>query len=40
MDGTDNKANLPIYMILGASEYTQIKTKHVLRIGEPGERIP
>ena len=26
-------------MILGASEYTRIKTKHVLRIGEPGEPI-
>ena len=39
MDDTDNKANLPIHMILGASEYTRIKTKHVLRIGEPGEPI-
>ena len=39
MDDTDNKANLPIHLILGASEYTRIKTKHVLRIGEPGEPI-
>ena len=39
MDDTDNKANLTIYMILGASEYTRIKTKSVLRIGAPGEPI-
>ena len=26
-------------MILGASEYTEIKTKHVLRIGGPEEPI-
>ena len=39
MDDTDNKANLHMHMILGASEYTRIKTKHVLRIGTPGEPI-
>ena len=39
MDDTDNKANLPIHMILGVSEYTRIKTKHVLRIEAPGEPI-
>ena len=39
MDDTDNKANLPIHRILGASEYTQIKTKHLLQIGAPGEPI-
>ena len=41
MDDTDNtkKANLPIHMILGASKYTRIKTKRVLRIGAPGEPI-
>ena len=39
MDDTNNKANLPIHMILGVSEYARIKTKHVLRIGTPGEPI-
>ena len=39
MDDTDNKVNLPIHMILGACEYTRIKTKHVLRIGSSGEPI-
>ena len=39
MGDTDNKANLPIHIILGTSEYTRIKTKHVLRIGAPGEPI-
>ena len=39
MDDTDNKAILPIHIILGTSEYTRIKTKHVLRIGAPGEPI-
>ena len=39
MDDTDNKANLPIHKILGVSEYSRIKTKHVLRIGKPGEPI-
>ena len=39
MDDTDNKANLLIHMILGTSEYTRIKTKHVLRIGAPREPI-
>ena len=37
VDGTDSKANLPIHIILGTSEYPRIKTKHVLRIGAPGE---
>ena len=42
MDGekpSGTKANLPIHMILGVSEYARIKTKHVLRIGTPGELI-
>ena len=39
MDDTDSKANLPIHMILGPSEYTRIKTKHVLQMGEAGEPI-
>ena len=42
MDGekpSGTKANLPIHMILGVSEYARIKTKHVLRIGTPGEPI-
>ena len=30
MDDTDNKANLPIHIILGASEYTRTKTKYLL----------
>ena len=39
MDDTDNKASLSIHLILGASEYTRIKTKDVLQIGSPGEPI-
>ena len=39
MDDTDNKASLPIHMILGASEYARIKTKDVLQIRSPGEPI-
>ena len=36
MDDTDSKANLPIHMILEPSEYTRIKTKHILQMGEAG----
>ena len=39
MDDIDNKDNLPIHIILGVSEYIRIKTKHLLRIGTPGEPI-
>ena len=39
IDDTDNKASLPKHMILGTSEYSRIKTKHVLRVGAPGEPI-
>ena len=39
MDGTDDKANLPIHKILGTSDNTRTKMKHVLRIGAPGGPI-
>ena len=40
MDDTNNKADLPIHIILGVSEYGRIKTKHVLlRIGTPGDPL-
>ena len=39
MDDVDTKPELPIHMILGASEYTKIKTDTKPRIGNPGEPV-
>ena len=39
MDDGDTKSELPIHMILGASEYSRIKTDTRLRIGKTGEPI-
>ena len=39
MNDTDTKAELPIHMILGASEYTRIKIQEMPRIGQSGEPI-
>ena len=39
MDDTDEKAELPIHLILGASEYARVKVNSMPRIGKPGEPI-
>ena len=39
MDDVDMKQELPVHLILGTSEYAQIKTKTTPRIGKPGEPI-
>ena len=39
MNDTDTKAELPIHLILGASEYTRIKVQEMPRVGQPGEPV-
>ena len=39
MDDNDKKSELPIHLILGASEYSRIKTETKPKIGEPNEPI-
>ena len=39
MDDVDMKQELPVHLILGTSEYAQIKTKTTPRIGKPGKPI-
>ena len=39
MNDTDAKAELPIHLILGASEYTRIKVQEMPRVGQPGEPV-
>lgn len=39
MDDMDVKRELPVHLILGTSEYAQIKTETTPRIGKPGETI-
>ena len=39
IDDTDIKPELPIHVILVASEYAKIKTNSVPRVGEPGQQI-
>ena len=39
MDDTDTKPELPIHMILGASEYSKIKMNAKPRVGQPGEPV-
>ena len=39
MDDTDEKADLPIHLILGASEYARVKVNSMPRIGKLGEPI-
>ena len=36
---TDTKAELPIHVILGASEYAKLKTNSAPRMGDPGEPV-
>ena len=39
MDDEDTKLELPVHLILGASEYAQIKTETKPRVGQPGEPV-
>ena len=39
MNDTDTKAELPIHLILGTSEYTRIKVQEMPRVGQPGEPV-
>ena len=39
MDDQDEKAGLPIHVIIGTNQYPKIKTKTSARIGNPGEPI-
>ena len=39
MDNNDKESELPIHLILGASEYSRIKTETKPRIGQPSEPI-
>lgn len=39
MDDMDEKEELPIHLIIGASEYAKIKTETKPKIGKPGEPI-
>eukprot|EP00794_Sanderia_malayensis_P000965 gene965-biopygen216 len=39
MDDTDDKAELPIHLIIGASEYAKIKTDTKPKLGKPGEPV-
>ena len=39
MEDNDKKSELPIHLILGASEYSRIKTETKPRIGKPSEPI-
>ena len=35
----DTKKDLPVHVILGAGDYTKIKTQETARVGQPGESI-
>ena len=35
----DTKNDLPVHIILGAGDYTKIKTHERARVGQPGEPI-
>ena len=39
MDDEDTTQELPVHVILGASEYAKLKASSVLRVGKPGEPI-
>ena len=39
MGDQDTKQELPVHVILGASEYAKLKTSSVPRVGKPGEPI-
>ena len=39
IDDNDQKKELPVHVILGASDYSRFKTMTKLRIGQPGEPV-
>ena len=39
MEDSDNKEYLPVQVILGASEYANIKTKGDIKVGQKGEPV-
>ena len=39
MDDNDQKKELPVHVILGASDYSRIKTMTKPRVGQPGEPV-
>ena len=39
MDDEDTKLELPIHVILGASEYAKLKTNTLPKVGKPGEPV-
>jgi hypothetical protein len=39
MQNVDEKPELPVHLILGASEYVKIKTETRPRVGEPGDPV-
>ena len=39
MDDEDTKAELPIHLILGAGDYSRIKTTTKPKLGQPGQPI-
>ena len=39
INDTDTKKELPVHVILGAGDYTKVKTQERARVGQPGEPI-
>ena len=39
INDTDSKKELPVHVILGAGDYTKMKTQERARVGQPGEPI-
>ena len=39
MENSDNKEFFPVHIILGASEYVNIKTKKDIKVGQKGEPV-
>ena len=39
MEESDNKEFLPVHVILGASEYVNMKTKKYIKVGQKGEPV-
>lgn len=39
MNDLDTKRRLPVHLILGAGEYSKLKTENALKIGEPRQPI-
>ena len=39
IDDTDEKSELPVHIILGACDFSKIKTDTGLKVGKPGQPI-